>query len=189
MSSAYISQIGLATENTAKLALFQMLEVEYRNVPGFTGEMPQALAGAVTDLVFGEEPQGSEEKVAFAKSNPELIKTHAQNLAKREDLCSVLTGAAYNTCYGRYVRAGGKRTMFSNPFLAYVRSGRDLRSRSNREINVQLYSEISALDRNIFRAMDAMESLGILRSLPHSPNERAFYDAVRQFAVSVGVRV
>lgn len=142
MSNAYISQIGIATENTAKLALSEYLEREYRSVDGFDGETPVALAGTVTDCVFGEELNGSDEKIAFVKANTELITKHARNLAQREDLCQLLTGAAYNTCYGRYVRAGGKRTIFSNPFLAYIRSGRDFRSRSSREINVQLYSEI-----------------------------------------------
>ena len=78
--------------------------------------------------------------------------------------------------------------MFSSPFLAYVRAGRDLRSRSNREIHLELGIEILTLDRHILDSMDAMQSLGIFRPLPFSPNERQFYDAVHQFALSVGVQ-
>lgn len=187
VSDDYIRKIGLATENEAKLGLFHLLEAEYSKQLGFDEERAAALAGSVTDRVFGEEPAG-DEKVAFVKANPELIEKHARELRNREDLCALLTGAAYNTCYARYLEAGGKRSMFSNPYLGYIRAGRNLLSRSSREIQLNAYAEITSLDPRILRPLDAMESLGILRPLPYSPNERNFYYAVHQFAKRVGVQ-
>ena len=187
VSDDYILKIGLATENEAKLALFHFLQAEYLKRSGFDGNRAAALAGAVTNRVFGEEAE-ADENAAFVRENPELIEVHARQIGQDESLCVLLSGAAYNTCYARYLRAGGKRSMFSNPFLAYVRSGGDLTSDSNRQINVELYSEIKVLDGHILASMDAMQSLGIFRPLPYSPNERKFYDAVHQFAGRVGVQ-
>lgn len=78
--------------------------------------------------------------------------------------------------------------MFSNPFLGYIRPGRDPMSRLNRQIIAELGIKIQALDEHILDSMDAMQSLGILRQLPYSPNERLFYDAVHEFARRVGVQ-
>src|SRR6202041_523425 len=111
-----------------------------------------------------------------------LIEAQAREIARDETLCQLLSGAAYNTCYARFLRAGGKRSMFSNPFLGYVRAGCNPTSRSNRQIIVELGIEILTLDGHILDSMDAMQSLGILRSFPHSPNERLFHDAVHNFA-------
>ena len=188
MSDAYILKIGLATENAAKLGLFRFLAEEYKKQyesepdPDFAEEV----AATVTDRIFGEEAK-QEPQVEFAKQHSNLITEQAKAIGNREELCRLLTGAAYNTCYARYLRAGGKRSMFSNPFLAYIRAGRDISSQSSREIQVQLYGEIGLLGRQILRPFDTMESLGILRPLPYSPNEREFYDAVRAFAQRVGV--
>ena len=149
-------------------------------------DFAEGLAATVTDRIFGEEAK-QEPQVEFAKQHRDLIDRQAKAIAEREELCRLLTGAAYNACYARYLRAGGKRSMFSNPFLAYVRAGIDLRSQASREVQVQLYGEIGLLGRQILRPLDAMGSLGILRPLPYSPNEREFYDAVRAFAQRVGV--
>jgi hypothetical protein len=186
VSDDYILKIGLATENEAKLALFHFLQAEYSEESRIDPERPEALAASVTNRVFGEESDG-DANAAFAKENPELITTCAREIGKRNDLCKLLSGAAYNTCYARYLRAGGKRSMFSNRFLGYVRAGRDLTSPSNRQIQVELYSEIALLGRHILRPMDAMATLGISRPLPYSPNERDFYNAVHEFARRVGV--
>jgi len=186
MADDYICKIGIATENTAKLALFHFLWREYQRA-GHDEEFAGGLAGCVTDKVFGEELHGGP-KIGFAKHNGELIESHASEIAKNEGLCRILTGAVYNICYARYLNAGGKRTMFSNPFLAYIRAGRDLTSRTNRHIDIDMYSEIVALGPHILAPMEAMRALKIFRTLPYSPNERAFYDAVCQFGRQAGVQ-
>jgi hypothetical protein len=187
VSRDYILRFGLATENEAKMGLWEFLQAEYLKRAGFDVERAAALAGGVTNKVFGAPPN-NEANAAFAKENPELIEAHAREIGQNERLCMLLSGAAYNSCFARYLRAGGKCSMFSSPFLAYVRAGRDLRSRSNREIHLELGIEILTLDRHILDSMDAMQSLGIFRPLPFSPNERQFYHAVHQFALSVGVQ-
>lgn len=187
MSNEYILKIGLASENEAKWGLFEFLQTEYLKEVGFDADRAAALAGAVTNRVFGEEPDG-EANIAFAKKNPELIETRAREIRQDEFLCQLLSGAAYNACYARYLRAGGKRSMFSNPFLAYIRAGREATSRVNGQIVAELGREILSLDGHILDSMDAMLSLGIFRQLPYSPNEHLFYDAVHEFARRAGVQ-
>lgn len=183
MADDYICKIGTATENTAKLALFHHLWSEYQK-RGHNQEFAGGLAGCVTDRIFGEQPKG-EAKIEFAQKNADLIESYAREVSRNEGLCQMLTGAAYNVCYARYLLAGGKRTPFTNPFLAYVRAGRDLTNRTNREVEIQLYSEISGLGHTILAPIESMRALNIFRPLPYSPDERAFYDVVCRFGKHV----
>jgi hypothetical protein len=187
LSNDYILKIGLATENEAKLGLFEFLKTQYLRQVDFDLDRAAGLAAGVTNKVFGEQPN-DEANTAFARDNEKLIEAQAREIARDETLCQLLSGAAYNTCYARFLRAGGKRSMFSNTFLAYVRAGCNPTNRLNRQIIVELGSEILTLNAHILDSMDAMQSLGILRTLPHSPNERLFYDAVHDFANRVGVQ-
>ena len=75
VSRDYVQTIGVATEDTAKLALYRFLQSEYR-LSGAEGELPEALAAGVTNRVFGEEPQ-NDANAEFAANNVELITTHA----------------------------------------------------------------------------------------------------------------
>lgn len=67
------------------------------------------LAAAVTNRVFGEG------------ENREFALDYALVLRYDEALCCILSGAAYNGCYARYLLAGGEIGPFSNQYLDYVR--------------------------------------------------------------------
>src|SRR5260370_1276177 len=117
----YILKIGAETEKQATLALFAFVLRQYQAKAGLDHDGAASLAAAVTNKVFGKVATGDANK-AFAAANAPVIEDHARRLASDDNLCAVLSGAAYNICYARYVSAGGRRSMFSNAFLAYIRT-------------------------------------------------------------------
>jgi len=184
-TESYLTQICTSTEAQAKPSLYMFLARQYVN-KGLEDRQAARLAAAVTNRIFGEKPTG-EIGVAFAAENSQLIDEHARKLASDDALCSVLSGAAYNTSYGRYIAAGGTRSMFSNKFLKYIRTLSRFHDRDYEAIRQHTAAEISALNGNILSPIEAMLSLSIFRPLSDNPNERSFYDAVHQFAVDMGV--
>ena len=201
-SDDYLKKIGLATENEAKAALYKFLYAEYRTRAGVvsqalgseTGDahdedFSAKLAVAVTNRVFGETASNDAGK-KFGEENEKLISHHASRLSSNEKLCGIMSGAAYNTCYARFLRAGGKRGIFSNKLLAYVRalSGLNQGDESLMQLSVSLFGEIrDSLGADILAPLESMQSLGIFRPLARNPNEREYYNAVHQFAMSVAV--
>jgi hypothetical protein len=74
--------------------------------------------------------------------------------------------------------------MFSNAFLAYIRTLR--REDSYEATRLKLLKPNQKFGSDILDTIESMQSLGILRPLPDSPNERSYYYAVHRFAVDVG---
>jgi hypothetical protein len=173
--------------------VFDFLYQQYVN--GNVGlDAAASLAASVTNKVFGEEPTGDNKQqgLAFAEENKEFIEARAKRLAPDDGLCAILSGAAYNTCYARYVSAGGSRGMFSNRFLTYIRalSGLMRGDTSLATLYGKLANEIPHdLGTNVLAPVESMHSLGIFRPLPHNPNERQFYEAVCQFATKAGLQL
>ncbi|HEV3480787.1 MAG TPA: hypothetical protein VGR97_00510 [Candidatus Acidoferrales bacterium] len=133
-----------------------------------------ALAAGVANRIFGDE--ASEESYrSFAGENKELVEILARRLGNEEDLCRVLSGAAYNACYARYLDAGGKRGLIT-PYLGYIRA----MSRHDWSSTASIFLKIEKLGKNILAPIDSMFHLGIFRPLPNNPNERNFYEAVRR---------
>ncbi len=143
-----------------------------------------ALAAAVSNNVFGDDP-GNEKGKIFASENEGYIELQGCKLSLDSQLCTVLTGAAYNVSYSRYIKAGGSRGPFSNVFLTYIRSLR--RDESYHDIRMKAYGKISRLRTDILKPITSMMSLGILRSFPDSPNEREYYDAAHRYAIDAGI--
>lgn len=116
----------------------------------------------------------------FAIDNARLMEAEIRQLSRDNRLCSVLSGAAYNIAYARYVRAGGSRGIFSNHFLTYVRTmfcdPRLL------EFHLKQARKIEELGRDITKPLDGLVGYGLLCRFPANPDERAYYKAVRQFA-------
>jgi hypothetical protein len=184
-TDSYLLQICSATENMAKTSLYMFLHKQYVSNAGPEDEQATLLAVAVTNRIFGEKPTG-EIGTTFEAQNKDLIESHARQLALDDSLCSCLSGAAYNTSYGRYIAAGGKRGMFSNKFLTYIRTLSRLHDGDYELIRAKTAMEIKGLNGVILNAIESMMALGILRPLSDNPNERKFFDVVHQFAVSTG---
>jgi hypothetical protein len=205
----YIVKTGTATENQAKLALSAYLLNRFEEEGTFSdsacpdGEEPASLAANSTmNVVFGEidlehtsseywRPRRANERawardyipdltVEFASENASQIEKEARRLSSDDNLCSVLSGAAYNISYARYVLAGGKRSFFSHPFLAFIRT---LYSLEHYDFHEKTYGQIHALGEDILRPIQTMQRLGILRRFPHNPDERQYLRAVSEFAV------
>jgi len=203
----YIMKIGFATESEAKLALSILLHDRYtkeRSAEVHTDSENESiavlLAAAVMNMVFGEIPIPSggrrmdevvkessfpEATLRFAKENAPYVESQARSLSSEDNLCAILSGAAYNTCYARYIRAGGRRGPFSNTFLTFVRSIYKL---EYMDANLKAYSQILNLGFEILRPIESMVGLGIFRRLSRNPDERGFYDATHKFAIAVGVK-
>lgn len=171
-----------------KILLFDFLYREYLKKEGIDkNEGAAFLASAVTNKVFDERPTGDPGRT-FAAANVELIEIHARELAADDRLAAVLTGAAYNACYARYVRAAGTRGIFSNSFLTYVRALSRWGDPSMVELCEKMRRKILELGESVLGPLESMNSLGIFRPLPNNPDERGHYEAVHQFAVEAGVR-
>jgi hypothetical protein len=166
-----------------------LYEQYVKNVGLAQADAAAALAAAVANKVFAEEPNGDDGQ-AFAEENEEFIEVRARKLGSDDELCAILSGAAYNTSYARYVTAGGSRGMFSNRFLTYIRakSGLYRGDASLAALSGRLAAEIPHdLGSNVLAPVQSMFTLDIFRPLPHNPNERQFYEAVHQFAIKVGL--
>lgn len=171
----YIVEIGSQTENVAKAALSIYLFGKYNVSCEPDGDRAGVkLVAAIVNRVFGEQPS-NEDRRQYAAENKSLIDTSARQLSGDESLCQLLSGAAYNTGYARYVRAGGSRGI--NSFLGYVRCI----GRNEPDVQANLAEKIQALGSNILAPIKAMTELGIMRPLAHRPNEREYYDAIARF--------
>jgi hypothetical protein len=208
----YIVKIGTATENEAKFALVLFLLKRFEEEGTFNGlacpegkEAVYLAAGTVMNVIFGEidlEHSGSEswrrrvekEKpfasesipdltVQFAGDNASQIENEARKLSSDDQLCLVLTGAAYNTCYARYIQAGGSRGIFSNLFITYIRT---IYKFEDSDLGLKTFGKICELGSRILNPIDAMLNLGILRHFPSNPSEQNYYTAVHEFAVAMG---
>lgn len=116
----------------------------------------------------------------IAIENEDAILAEIKQLSEDNRLCAILSGAAYNISYARYLKAGGSRGIFSNHFLSYVRT---LFSASDIDFSLKMASKIGKLENpNILKPFDGLQRYGLLQPLPTNPDERAYYKAVREFA-------
>lgn len=179
LGDGYIVQIGLETYKAATQGLYalvcrSLLETESE---GFAGE----LAAGVALYVWGDPPT-DERHIAFREQHHkeienELSKPYFRTAAMRE----LLSGAAYNIGYGRYVAAGGGR--FLNRYLGYVRSDSlPSKSASDWKANTALHAKLGELSPGILRPIESLKRLSIWIQRPNNPNEQQYYQAICSFA-------
>jgi len=204
----YIVKVGAATEQDAKLALSTYLlhrfvnEATFNNCACAADKEPWYLAsGAVMNTVFGEidldytgsathyrKREGAEPPVAqnwiptdtvqFATDNSRQIREEIQKLSREYKLQEILTGAAFNIGYARYIKAGGSRGIFSNQFITHVR----VLANFEPELYLKTLEKIRELDPWILRPLHALYHYNLLSRLPRNPNERDYLTAVQNFA-------
>jgi hypothetical protein len=215
VTGKYIAQIGTITENEAKFALSMLLFKRsqegaiFADCRSLEGEDIAVLcSAAVMNVVFGEinlqhastprvKKLVDNEKISvganvpekalkFASENALLIESQINWLSSDDKLCATLSGAAYNACYARYIKAGGSRGIFSNTFITYIRT---LFSLEHLNFHLKQHSKILDLGPAILSPIESMQHYGILRPFPHNPNERKFYDDVHELAVTLGLKM
>ncbi len=179
--AGYEEARGLSKENAALSAYkkWNVFKQYAEHVGGRDpGEAATELAAATGNAIFGE-----------TESRP-FAEEYAIALGYDDALCSILSRAAYNGCYARYLYAGGTTNPFSNPFLEFVGSMSGIYTADpQRRIKVQNRLRNAALMPRVLAPLDAMSSAGIFRPLPSNPNEREFYETVLRFAIEAGVDV
>jgi hypothetical protein len=208
MIAEYIVKVGAATEQDAKLALSMYFlhrfvkEGAFDNCPCADDKEPWYLAaGAAMNVVFGDIDLQRPEKeywrtrkgnerafarenvpdstVQFASENGAQIEKEVNRLSPENRLCSILSGAAYNICYGRYIKAGGSRGIFSNLYITHIRT---LFEMQYQELYLKTAEQIGEIDSWILKPIDAMMRYGVLRRFPRNPNERDYFTAIHNFA-------
>lgn len=208
MIAEYIVNVGAATERDAKLALSTYFlhrfvnEATFNNCPCASDREPWYLAsGAAMNVVFGEidldytgsathcrkregaEPPMAQDRipkdtVQFATDNASRIRQEIQRLSREYKLQAILTGAAYNIGYARYMKAGGSRGIFSNQFITHVR----VLAEFDAELYLKTFEKIRELDPWILRPLHALYHYNLLSRLPRNPNEQDYLTAVHNFA-------
>lgn len=175
----YITQIGeetykAATHGLCALICRNLLETESEQ---FAGELASAAA-----LLIWNDPPTDKRHIAFRQEHQkriegEIWKPYLRTPAMQE----LLSGAAYNIGYGRYVAAGGGR--FLNKYLGYLRSDSlPSKNASDWSANTSLYAELARLSPGILRPVESLKRFSLWRPRPNNPNEQQYYQAICAFA-------
>jgi hypothetical protein len=164
-----MSEIGVDTGNRMKFALYSILKSHYEG----TNSDPGRLAADIVNYLFENED-------AFYSSckNHDLAEQNAKALRgwADEPLCMALSCAAYNHCYGEYVRKGGRIGFCGSKFLGYFRAFQsdDFASVTH------IFEKMSArgLGNSVLPFM-ALKAAGLWRNLPNDPNPNKLAAIVR----------
>jgi len=118
----------------------------------------------------------------------------AASLKGDDELCHRLSGGMYNTCYGRYLRCGGKAGIFRNPYFEFVKAqsfmAETIRPLANAESAdpIRILAWVKRIEhiesaglRSSIAPMVYLAKLGLFRALPVELNERIFYEDVMRF--------
>lgn len=93
----YVVDLGTETESLTAAVLFKILYSKYKQEFGSerSPDFVASLAAAVTNMVLTHEPT-NEKGADFLPENQSLILDSARKLANDRELCTLLSGAAYN---------------------------------------------------------------------------------------------
>ena len=174
-----ITQIGEETYKAATQGLYalvcrNLLETEPE---GFAGELAAAVA-----LFVWDDPPTDKRHIAFREEHQKRLETEmGKSYLHTPSMQEILSGAAYNIGYGRYVAAGGSRLF--NKFLGYIRSdGIPNKSKSDWEVNTSLYKYLSDRSTAILRPITSLKRWSLWKPRSGNPNEQEYYRAVCAFA-------
>jgi len=171
----YVVQIGLETYKATThcvytLACKNLLETESGT---FAGELAAAVA-----LFIWNDPPTDKRHVAFREQNQTRIEEEIKKpYLRTSEMRELLSGAAYNIGYGRYVAAGGGRLI--NKFLAYIRSDNiPAKTASDWKINTSLYGRLVELSPTILSPVSSLKSLSLWTPRSNNPNEQEYYQSI-----------
>jgi hypothetical protein len=99
-------------------------------------------------------------------------------------LHELLSGAAYNIGYGRYITSGGGRLL--NRYLGYMRMENSINNRFDAEQFTKMAVELESKHPHCLRAVASLKKLGIWLLRQYGPNELEYYRSVHAFAEKVG---
>jgi hypothetical protein len=154
----------------------------YRNLLETESEKFARELAAAAALFIWDDPPTDKRHIAFREENQKRIESEIRKPYLRTPVMQeLLSGAAYNIGYGRYVAAGGGRIL--NKYLGYIRSDRlPSKSASDWKVNTALYGELSDLSTAILRPITSLKNWSMWRPRPNNPNEQEYYQAICAFA-------
>lgn len=131
------------------------------------------LAAGATNFLFQRDAKGKEQQ-DFEREQENRIRSTAIELATKSELREILSGAAYNISYGRYIGAGG--SVLFNKFLAYIRA----ESQVNESI-LPHTRKLNDMSPSILSLIFHFRSLFIWVRRDGNPNELSYFRAIETF--------
>jgi len=173
----YILKISTATQNEISLGLYAYFysRLIKTDPEPYTGK----LAAAIAMELIGEPAKESHHE-AFRVENSRRIREEIGSLIPENRLCEILSGAAYNIGYGRYVAKGGSRLF--NTFLTFTRLEGRVLSRSDNDVMLKCRLELLKKDEAILRPIISLQKFSLWRCR-NNPNEQEYYRIVNAFAL------
>ena len=176
----HLSKVGAQSHDLMKASLFELLRKRY--LDSYERDFAQRLATTITDLLLCDQP-ANPEYGSFIDENESIIDSRVRELSSEEPLCCALTGAIYNSCYGKYLDSGRKFGFLFHPFLAFVRALQEVIGGKEPESILHLFYRNVGFE-NVEPLLN-LRRLGLYRLLPHLPNSQVLMDEIIAFGESV----
>jgi hypothetical protein len=146
-------------------------------------EFASALAAAVVRFVWNNPPSDATQ-VFFSRDHRQRIEFEAAQLSTLDgSLRDMLSGAAYDIAYGRYIAAAGSR--LRNRYLSFIRLDA-AGDPSHVPAIAALEIELDRLSPAILLPIRSLKSLHLWTPRFH-PDEESYFRAVCHFAEDMGV--
>jgi hypothetical protein len=136
------------------------------------------LAGAITNYVLCKKPPNPRLE-EFGQQNRARIEREAYALCGEHGMAELLSGAAYNICYGHYLRAGGGQLM--NKFLGFIKA--DSRP------GIADTGDLNKMSPQILELIFQLKQLSLWKPRGENPNEVVYFNAVKNFMEQQKARV
>jgi hypothetical protein len=123
----------------------------------------------------------------FSGKNKVRVEREIRRLNSDRDLCEILSGAAYNIGYGRYVASGGSRLF--NHYLRFIRT--DIKAHTNRSAaTIRENTEVSqTLNWSSIEIIRNLQNFGLWIPRSSDPNELEYCKAAQTFAAQQNLLV
>ncbi|HVU48376.1 MAG TPA: hypothetical protein VHD85_19760 [Terracidiphilus sp.] len=171
MSKNYLLKIASASEQGIGMGFYLYAARQIGQKEGL--DFACNLAAGATNFLLQREAKGKEQQ-DFELEHAVRIRNTVSELATRIELREILSGAAYNISYGRYLNAGGG--VFFNKFLAYIRA----ESQVNTSI-LPFARTLNDISPSILSLILHFRSLFIWIKRDANPNELNYFRAIEKF--------
>jgi hypothetical protein len=177
----YLSEIGGRCRDAMKLLTAVILMKSPQDLGTSSGNA--RLAAAVANRLF-LDPAPDPLHRQFAADHEADVLCVIARLAFDGEYCSVLSGAMYNTCYGRYVDTGHRIGLLVHPYLGFVRALNAFAAGA--EPLTLALAFIPHVGDAASAPLLQLCRLGLYRALPNSPDSNAIAARIEQFSVARG---
>jgi hypothetical protein len=174
--SEYVIRTAKATEDAIWQGLNFYLYLAIR--PTEPEEFASDLAVTCSAAILGREPI-TDERASFRESNSVRIEREIRRLNSDHELCEVLSGAAYNIGYGRYVATGGG--ILVNRYRRFIQADRETRNNSYTPAIRECTELIKKMSFAAIEPIQILKKWGLWVPRGPNPDEREYYQRVQSF--------